>query len=63
MSNISYVRTPHDLLLTLDGVAIATRGQPTSEQAGMWIPLEPGYEIIDSSDGNILIRRYGVRSH
>jgi hypothetical protein len=63
-SKLNYERTPGDLLLKLEGVAIAKRGQPNSDQAGTWIALEPGYEIIDSLDGDsILINQYGVRVH
>ena len=28
-------------------VNIAKRGQPNTPQAGTWVPLEPGYRVLD----------------
>lgn len=36
-----------DLFLYLDGVKIASRGHPDTPQAGKWVPLSEGWEIID----------------
>jgi hypothetical protein len=61
-SKLDYERTETDLFLKLDGLVIAKRGRPNSEYAGRWIALEPGYEVLDSSDGtSLLIHRNGVR--
>ncbi|NOJ40912.1 hypothetical protein HCN58_15090 [Bradyrhizobium sp. WSM 1791] len=61
---LEYEGTETDLFLKFNGVVIAKRGQPGSQQAGKWIVLEPGYEVIDGGDGNsILIRQQGARVH
>jgi hypothetical protein len=61
---LDYERTATDLLLKLNGIVIAKRGRPGSQQAGKWIVLEPGYEVIDGRDGaSISVRQHGVRIH
>lgn len=61
-SKVDFERTKTDLFLKYDGVVIAKRGQSNSDRAGMWIALEPGYEVIDGRDGkSVHIRRQGVR--
>ena len=52
--------TETEVFLKLDGVVIAKRGQPDSDQAGTWIALEPGYEITGGLD-DILVHHYGAR--
>lgn len=62
-SKLDFERTSTDLFLKLDGIVIAKRGQPGSAHAKSWIPLEPGYEVIDAQDGDILVRCSAVRVH
>jgi hypothetical protein len=39
-----------ELLLIIDGVRIAKRGEPGTPHAMTWISLEPGYSVIQSAD-------------
>ena len=39
-----------DLYVLVDGKRIAKRGQPGTPQAGTWISLEPGWEVVSSPD-------------
>jgi hypothetical protein len=43
----------------VDGLRVARRGSSGSPQAGTWVPIEPGWEVMDSDEG-ILIRHHGV---
>ena len=50
-----------NLLVVVDGLNVAKRGLPGSPQAGTWVPLEPGWEVLDSRDGKeIHVRHNGV---
>ena len=50
--------------LYINGKRIARRRRPDNpEEHGTWIPLEPGFKILDGPDLRpILINRQGVRS-
>jgi hypothetical protein len=39
-----------ELYVLVDGRRIAKRGQPGTSQAGTWISLEPGWEVVSSLD-------------
>jgi hypothetical protein len=51
-----------DLFVVVDGVRIAKRGYPDSPQAGTWVSLEPGWEVIGGED-TIAIRHNSVSVH
>jgi hypothetical protein len=36
-----------DTFVVVDGVRIARRGYPGTSQAGSWVSLEPGWEVVD----------------
>jgi hypothetical protein len=36
-----------ELVVRVDGMVIAKRGLPDTPQAKTWIPLEPGFRVID----------------
>jgi hypothetical protein len=36
-----------DVFVVYDGVRIAKRGAPNTEQAGIWVSLKPGYRVFD----------------
>ena len=38
-----------DLFFILDGVKVAVRGKPGTPQAKTWVPLVPGWSVIDTS--------------
>jgi hypothetical protein len=42
-----------DVFVVLNGVKIAKRGYPGTPQSKTWIPLEPGYTVLDCSNGAI----------
>jgi hypothetical protein len=48
--------------IVVDGLPVARRGSIGSPQAGTWVSIEPGWEVMDSDEG-ILVRHYGVWVH
>jgi hypothetical protein len=48
--------------IRVDGQRVARRGSGGSPQAGTWVSIEPGWEVMDSDEG-ILIRHDGVWVH
>jgi len=44
-----------DLFVSIIGIRIAKRGDPTLSQARFWVPLKPGWSVLDSPDGEELI--------
>ena len=44
-----------DEFLVLDGVRIAMRGKPGTPQAGIWIPLVPGYEVFEGEGFSAIV--------
>jgi hypothetical protein len=50
-----------DMFVVADGVRIARRGYPDTSQAGTWVSLEPGWEVVDDGRRNtIAIKHNGV---
>jgi hypothetical protein len=39
-----------DTFVIVNGVAIARRGRPDTSEAGIWVPLEPGWTVTSSED-------------
>ena len=35
-----------DAFVVYDGVRIAKRGQPNTQEAGTWVPLEAGFRVF-----------------
>jgi hypothetical protein len=53
-----------DLFITVGGVKIAKRGQRGTPHAKVWIPLEPGWSVLDVDYPTKLeVRRDGVLVH
>ena len=51
-----------NLYVRFDGVRIAKRGYPDTPQAKTWVPLEPGWRVLDGPNGHsIAIDHDGVR--
>ena len=59
---IQVVSTDHDVFIVIDGVRVAKRGKPDSVQAGMWISLEPGWEVVND-EKTLSIRQRAFRAH
>ena len=50
-----------DMFVVVDGVRIARRGYPGTAQAGTWVSLESGWEVVDDGRRNtIAIKHNGV---
>jgi hypothetical protein len=47
-----------ELYVLVDGKRIAKRGQPGTPQAGTWISLEPGWEVVSGKDHKTIGIRY-----
>ena len=42
--------TGDDLFIVFNRVRIAKRGYPDTPQAKTWVPLEPGWRVLDGPD-------------
>ena len=50
-----------DMFVVVDGVRIARRGYPGTSEAGTWVSLAPGWEVVDDGRRNtIAIKHDGV---
>jgi len=47
-----------DIYIVCDGARIAKRSA-----LGLWIAIEPAFEVIDSPPDGVLVRRHDVRAH
>jgi hypothetical protein len=53
-----------NMFVVVDGVRIARRGYPGTPQAGTWVSLEPGWEVVDDGRRNtIAIKHNDVSVH
>jgi hypothetical protein len=53
-----------DMFVVVDGVRIARRGYAGTSQAGTWVSLESGWEVVDDGRRNtIAIKHKGVSVH
>ncbi len=51
-----------DLFVSIIGIRIAKRGDPSLLQARIWVPLKPGWSVLDSPDGDeFIVSVDGVR--
>jgi hypothetical protein len=44
--DISLVKDGRDFYVVVDGVKVAKRGYPGTPQAGTWVSIEPGWEVV-----------------
>jgi len=52
------------LFVSINGIRIARRVDPDISQAGIWIPLKPGWSVLDSAnDDDLIVSVDGVRVH
>ena len=59
MAEVSIKRFGPDTVVVVNGVVVARRGHLHTPQAGTWVSVEPGWEVLDSDEG-ILVRHNGV---
>jgi hypothetical protein len=53
-----------DIFVVVDGLKIAKRGHPDTSHAKTWVPLEPGWDVVDGENlETIAIRYNGVAVH
>jgi hypothetical protein len=60
---VRVVSTGKDIFIFCDGIKIAKRGHPGTPQAKTWVSLEPGWEVLDAANGDLLVHHFGVRLH
>jgi hypothetical protein len=56
IANIQVENAGKARFIVVDGLRVARRG------SGTWLPIEPGWEVMDSDEG-IIIRHHGVWVH
>jgi hypothetical protein len=61
---VSIVEEGRDIFVEVDGVRIARRGYPGTPQAGTWVSIEPGWEVVVSEDlETIAVKHNGASVH
>jgi hypothetical protein len=55
---VKVIKDGNNFFVEVDGVRIAQRGFPDSPQAGTWISIEPGWEVVGSEDPDTIAIRY-----
>ena len=61
--DVRVLSTGADIFVFCDGIKIAKRGHPGTPQAKTWVSLEPGWEVLDAANGDLLVRHQGVQVH
>ena len=62
VENMQIVKDGNDLFVEVDGVRIAQRGHPGTPQDGIWVSIEPGWEVHDGEQ-SILVSYNGFSVH
>ena len=52
-----------DIFIYAGGVLIAKRGHKGTPQARTWVSLEPGWSVLDSSDGDLIVEFKETTTH
>jgi hypothetical protein len=64
MAEVKVIKDGNNFFVEVDGVRIAQRGFPNSPQAGTWVSLEPGWEVVDGKSQKIVaITYHGASVH
>ena len=58
MAEVKVIKDGNNFFVVVDGVRIAQRGFPNSPQAGTWVSIEPGWEVVGSEDPDTIAIRY-----
>ena len=61
MAEVKMITERRDLFVVVDGIKIAKRGRRNTPQAGTWVSIKPGWEVLDG-DRSILIKHNGART-
>jgi hypothetical protein len=59
--DVRVVSTGADVFVLCGGIKIAKRGRPGTPQARTWVSLEPGWEVLDAANGDLVVTHQGVR--
>lgn len=59
--DVRVASTGADVFVFFGGIKIAKCGHPGTPQAKTWISPEAGWEVLDAANGDLLVRRQGVR--
>jgi len=61
---VTVLVTDTDVFVRVGDVKIARRGYPGTPQAGTWISLEPGWEVVDAEEPETIGISYkGAKVH
>jgi hypothetical protein len=64
MAEVEVVSDGKDVFVVVDGVKVARRGYPGTPQAGTWVSIEPGWEVVDGKGMKTIGIRYnGAEVH
>jgi hypothetical protein len=55
---VKIVREGNNMFVVANGVKIAKRGHKGTPQAKTWVPLEPGWVVLDSGDYDGIVVQY-----
>jgi hypothetical protein len=55
---LEFEKTKNAFFVVCNGIRIAKRGLPNTPQAKTWIPLGPGWEVIDIDGGKQIEVRF-----
>jgi hypothetical protein len=58
VTEVKAIKDGSKFFVEVDGVRIAQRGFPNSPQAGTWVSIEPGWEVVGSEDPDTIAIRY-----
>jgi hypothetical protein len=62
--NVKLKATGQDIFVFVNGLKIAKRGYPDTPQAGTWVSLEPGWQVLSSPDrSDVIVSHNGARVH
>jgi hypothetical protein len=62
MAKVNFEKTHKDIFVVVDGIGVARRGYPGSQEARAWVSVEPGWQVLDSDEG-IIVKHNGVAVH
>jgi hypothetical protein len=61
MAEVKMITEKRDMFVVVDGIKIAKRGRRNTPQAGTWVSIKAGWEVLDG-DRSILIKHNGART-
>ena len=55
MAKVEIARSHKDVFVVVDGIRVARRGYPGTPEARTWVSVEPGWQVLDSDEGIIVL--------